>query len=85
MTSLSYPVHVKFKIFEFENICHVIHQSTPKGPQSSFLALFSGLRSVVSVKLMIFKKIIIGIIHGNRHEILIKTKLTGSFIIHIVQ
>ena len=71
MTSLSYPVHVKLKIFEVEKICHVIHQSTPKGLQSSFLALFSGIRSVVSVKVMIFKTFIIGKIHGNRHEILI--------------
>ena len=71
MTSLSYPVHVKFKIFELEKICHMIHQSTSKGLQSSFLALFSGFRSVVSVKLAIFKKIIIGKIHGNRHGILI--------------
>ena len=71
MTSLSYPVHVKLKIFEVEKICHVIHQSTPKGLQSSFLALFRGFRSVMSVKFMIFKKIIIGKIHGNRHGILI--------------
>ena len=75
MTSLSYPVHVKFKIFEFEKICHVIHQSTPKGLQSSFLALFSGFRSLVSVKLMIFEKIVIGKIHGSRHGNLITSSL----------
>ena len=71
MTSSPYPVHVNFKIFEFEKICHVIHRSTPKSLKSLFLALFSGFRAVVSIKFMIFKKFVIGKIHGNRHGNLI--------------
>ena len=71
MTSSPYPVHVNFKIFEFDKICHVIYQSTPEGLKGSFPTLFGGFRSVVSVKVMNFKKLIIGKIHGNRHGNLI--------------
>ena len=71
MTSLPYPVHAKSEIFEVEKICHVLHQSTPKTLWSSFLALFISFRSVAPVKVMVFKKSIIGKTHGRRHGNLI--------------
>ena len=71
MTSSPYPVHVNNKVFKIEKTSHVIHHSTPKTLKSSFPALLVSISSVVRAIFMVFKKFVIGNIHGNRHGNLI--------------
>ena len=55
MTSSLYPVHVNSRIFKIEKTSHVIHHSTPKTLESSFLALLISLSSVVAAKVIVFE------------------------------
>ena len=71
MTSSPYPVNANSKNFKIEKNSHVTHHSSPKTLKSLFPALLVSIKSVVRVIFMVFKKFVIGNIHGKRHGNLI--------------